>query len=205
MTELTLNTDRSGDALKKIAMQFKSKEHFEEFLKAYLIQDQELENVFYDVFLLRMLGYAAGAQVDVLGRIVGETRQSRNDTDYLAAIRARIRLNRQNAKIEDILYALSLVLGGKYQLTRIGNLNGVVRLMDALDAATDPSPEAFDAALQKARVAGSRLDFQYSRQDEDHTLKWSSGDAFESAPNTGFGNDAGTTGGKWSDVVDYEG
>lgn len=49
----------------------------------------------------------SGAQLDADGALVGIARAGRIDADYSAAIMAQIRINRGNAQIEDILYALS--------------------------------------------------------------------------------------------------
>lgn len=62
-------------------------------LKSYLISVQEIEDVYDQLLNERGLDTAIGAQLDVLGLIVGEPRNNRLDEPYRSAIKFRIAIN----------------------------------------------------------------------------------------------------------------
>lgn len=73
MTEITpINHIELG--LSRLAAQFKTAKNLNDFLTIFLNQNQELENTFFDLLNKRDLDSAVGAQLDVIGRIVGQPR-----------------------------------------------------------------------------------------------------------------------------------
>jgi hypothetical protein len=73
---------------------------------------QELEDAIYDVITKRWLDNATKGQLDTLGKLVGEPRYSRTDTQYQTAIRGRILTNRSQGTIEDLLRLIELMRPG---------------------------------------------------------------------------------------------
>ena len=55
------------------------------------------------------MAIAIGQQLDNIGEIVGETRQGRDDAEYLIALQARIKLNTSSGTIEDVIGVMALV------------------------------------------------------------------------------------------------
>jgi len=80
----------------------------QKLLSVLLAPIQALEAVAWDVINLRILDNASGDGLDQLGAIVGESRDARSDTDYRAAIRIRIRVNRSQGKAEDVIAVATL-------------------------------------------------------------------------------------------------
>lgn len=78
-------------------------------LTSYLEEGQELENAIWFVIYGRMLDYAEGAQLDMLGRIVGQPRNGLSDDRYRVHVRARIRINRSIGTADDVIEVLRLV------------------------------------------------------------------------------------------------
>lgn len=78
-------------------------------LTSYTDEVQELENAIWDVMVGRLTDYASGVQLDALGRIVGQKRDSLGDAAYRAHIKARIRINQSFGQPRDIIAVIKLV------------------------------------------------------------------------------------------------
>lgn len=101
-------TDHYGKGKALLLEQFKNRKNIEALLHAYLGQCQILENTFWDIINSRLLNTAVGNQLDGLGDLVGESRLGRNDTDYRAAVRLRVRVNRSQGRAEDVMQVANL-------------------------------------------------------------------------------------------------
>lgn len=100
---ITLNPQQVEDGLGLLITQFKEKPVLAALLTSWLQQVQELEQAWLDLFTERGLDTATGAQLDVLARIVGTTRDGATDAQLLARIKSRIVINRSNGTAEDLL------------------------------------------------------------------------------------------------------
>lgn len=81
-------------------------------LRAIIKPLQLIEDAYYALLTQNGLGaqIAVGSNLDVIGDIVGESRQGLEDIDYLRLIQARVAANRSRGTINDILKVASLVL-----------------------------------------------------------------------------------------------
>lgn len=111
-----LVTDHVDQGLALLISQYRNKPRLRWWLTAYLNQVQELEQAIFDVIFGRWLDKAVGQQLDVLGKIVKEPRLARLDDSaagpiagYRNAIRARIRINRSEGGLQDILDVLGMI------------------------------------------------------------------------------------------------
>lgn len=68
-----------------------------------------LEQASFDTLNGRGLEVAVGFWLDAIGKIVGEPRNGRDDEDYLASIRVRVRVNRSQGRATDLI-AVALLL-----------------------------------------------------------------------------------------------
>lgn len=98
-----LNEEHFLQAVDNLIEFFKNGPRNQAVMESVADQLQELENTFWDCYTGYLLGSAVGAQLDVLGAIVTETRQGRADEDYRAAIRVRIKVIRSNGRAEELL------------------------------------------------------------------------------------------------------
>jgi hypothetical protein len=200
-TTFVKNDDIVEEGLGNFLTFFKDKPNMVGFITPFLEQIQELENVFFDLYLLRTLTYAYGDQLDVLGAIVGEPRKGKDDVDYIAAISGQIRINRQNSRIEEIILAMELTHDAAYELRERGNAKFMMRLTDLWLSGSDPSLAVLDAALQHAKGGGIGALLQYSLEEDDDTFTFADGDTVQSDADQGWATDDGTTsGGDWSDI-----
>lgn len=112
MADPTHNLQHLKEGLARMLYQFQGKPNFVAILSSYLVQIQEIEDMFYDLLIKRRLANAEGAQLDGIGSIVRENRRGRDDENYRTAIRARIRILKLNSRIEDVILVVTLAVPG---------------------------------------------------------------------------------------------
>jgi hypothetical protein len=91
------------EGLGKLISQYAGKPNIEAVLTSYLNQIQELEDVLYDLMILRWIDNAEGAQLDGFGQIVDEPRLGKNDTIYKLALKAKRSVIMSQGTPNDIL------------------------------------------------------------------------------------------------------
>ncbi len=198
--DLTAILDRMQRTIDSLLEQFKGQPNMSAIMASYGQQFQEVEDMFIQLYLLRALSTAEGEQLDQLGKIIGEPRGDRDDDNYRAALYGRIALNRSHARIEDVLFAMtSIYESGSYELREIDDAAFMLRLKDGIPATLDP--ETFNDALQRIKGGGIGAYFHYSDDDDSDTFTWADGDVEQTDVNQGWGNDAETVGGSWTDIV----
>lgn len=90
--------------------QFTDSVKLQKFLKVFLGQVQQLENANINLDTVSTdIQLAYGYQLDIIGKLVGELRQSRSDIEYREAILFRISINIGSATPEDCIQYLSYV------------------------------------------------------------------------------------------------
>jgi len=147
------NTQHRQQARDLVIEQFKRSQRFNDWLGVYVDQIQDIEDALWDLYTKRGVDTAEGAQLDVLGVIVGQPRNGLDDTDYRTRIKVRIRLNRASGIADDIYDVFGLMLG---------NQIGAVSLQEAYPAGlivqmneyVDTSPAVLAEILREARGAG---------------------------------------------------
>ena len=90
---------------------WKDKPVVQGLLKSKLREVQKLEDLTFQVLNERNVNDAIGAQLDVVGSIVGENRSGRLDAPYRQAILTRIALNRSDGTPPVILDLLNILSG----------------------------------------------------------------------------------------------
>jgi len=109
MGEIIHNPALVAEGITRLLEQYKGSETLKKLLTIYLEEIQELEDANFAVITSRFLEGAEGAQLDVLGALVGELRQGKTDEAYKVWITARIRLNRSFGRPDDVIECLHLV------------------------------------------------------------------------------------------------
>ncbi|MGN6108545.1 MAG: hypothetical protein ACTHU0_25795 [Kofleriaceae bacterium] len=79
-------------------------------LRAWATGLQDVQNALVQLLTLRGIDVAVGAQLDVLGKKVGQPRNGLSDDVYRRYIRARIIANRSRGSIGDVLRVADLVI-----------------------------------------------------------------------------------------------
>jgi hypothetical protein len=168
-------TDHVDAALARTPQQFKGKDNFEDLLTAGATEAQNVEDAFWDLFTLRFLDTAEGAQLDILGAIVGQDRGGLDDDDYLVYIRARILANNSEG-IADTLIAVvkqavndsgaTITFEPQYPAGLVIKVNGV--------AVTAGDSEIIASLLRDATSAGVRSILETSSSVPANTFTFAS-------------------------------
>ncbi len=122
------------------------------FLAALLKQVQKVEDVFAQIITTRFLGFATGAQLDALGRLVGRARLGLTDDPYRQAIRLQVYINGSDGRCEDLLYVAQQITGFPAQYLDVTAGNCRILIPD-----WTPDDGSLLAFLQSICPAGVRL------------------------------------------------
>ena len=95
--------DHVQEAKSFLPAQFKDSSNFNDLLDVIIQQVQEIENLFRDIFLCKLLGDATDQQLEDYGAIAGEPRNGLSDAAYRNRIKGRIIANRSSGQVDTIL------------------------------------------------------------------------------------------------------
>lgn len=196
---ITHITDHADQALLLLLEQYQDKPRLRGLLLSYVNRCQELEDAAWDVIIRRMIENAADAQLDTIGRIVGETRKGRADDLYRIWILARIAINKSHSHASDIITVLRIVEAEPF---RYREFYPAAVLIEFTDALAGPPQDLRDIAEQTA-AAGVRVDLVYSDTFDaaDAFTCCARGDETDNGSTQGFGLRDLSTGGRFSQVV----
>jgi hypothetical protein len=194
-------TDHAGNAKANLLEQFKSLPRMEAFVAAVVSLLQPLEDVCWQLLYERYLyaiegrGPGEGVQLDGIGRIVGEPRKDRSDSDYIAFLSVRVLINTSNGKINELNSILDL-MGIEY----IRTLEVPPAHLE-IYAIGNPFPGDSFLAMTEAKAAGVGLAFIYSRAALADTFSFSdTHDTEQTAATQGWGSVYSATGGQLAGV-----
>ena len=193
-----VNASHINEGLALLLSQYKGKPRIEKLLRVYLAKVQELEWVFADLADQRNLDTAFGVWLDMIGRIVGQSRQGWTDAEYRKAIRARVVLNRSQGRIDDTnAFVRALYTNVEMPFTAVQGTKAEFT-MEMLGYAW--TPFSFDfvfALLRRVKAAAVRMlmFFQLVPDADVYTLSSQLG-VPETSTTQGLGDVAQTTGGR---------
>ncbi len=147
--------DTVGEA--RLLWQYRDKPRLTGALTSLVEGLQPLEDVTFDIMVGRWPLTAVGAQLDVLGRLVGQERGGLLDAEYRLWILARGAVNRGNGRVDDLLAILEALGATGYVVRELYPANVVVET--GIAAASYPASVA--GILGGAKAGGVRLDFVY--------------------------------------------
>lgn len=108
---ITKITDMTEQAVDRLVSQFKGKSRIEGLVESLCGGSQDMEDELYKLLTLRWVSSATGAQLDIIGEIVGQDRQGRTDTPYRIAILAKIGINTSRGVPEQVIAVFGLLFG----------------------------------------------------------------------------------------------
>lgn len=178
--------DHCHDALALLLTQFQDKPRLAAVLCAFVDPVQETEDAAWQLLAERDLDTAVDAQLDMLGRLVGEAREGRTDTEYRPFVRARVLINRSNGLPEEILTIVRVVVGDAVELHLREHFPAafIVEVVGAIPF----TPATLLRLLVEAKAAGVRVLLEYSFLPEDETFAFASGSTVELDAARGFGS-----------------
>jgi hypothetical protein len=193
----------NDEMLATLLQVFHDKEIIAAFLTALGAQLQELESAYWTILLKMYLDAAEGVNLDVLGRIVGETRVGREDDDYRIAIRARIKMNQCSGTIPQLLEILNILYPRGLFVFEERPPASFRIFLNGLNP-TYPIVEYFDRVIRECKAGGVGFGWHHTDNTVGRTFRFSSSDAFEASSTEGFSDDEERDGGYWSDMFTTE-
>ena len=157
MGDVQRELDHAGKMLARLAEEFR-KPRISAVLTGEAAQYQAIEDAYWQLLIEFGVDTATGHALDVLGRIVGEPRQGALDADYRLRVRARIRVNRSDGTIEDIIEVVRLLIGSvllpsaTIKLTEYYPAAFVLRITGLVISATQAL--IYSSFIKQARGAG---------------------------------------------------
>lgn len=109
---LTKTTDHVTRALARLLEQNKASASHRGIVTAFVDQIQAIEEAFYAFLVLRKVNEATAAQLDAIGKLVGQAREGRTDADYRTWINAKILINRSSGEINTLVDVTKLLIPG---------------------------------------------------------------------------------------------
>jgi len=184
--------------LSLLLSQYKGRPLLTAWTVSYLKQVQLLDDATYATIISRFLERATNAQLDLIGKLVGEPRRDRDDALYRVFIAARIRVNRSTGLTRDIVDVLAIIYGGTYVLIDQAPANLRLELLEIPELATADILEM----LRDAKAGGVGLTLVVpTTAPETRFLFKSVGDTSNPAQGCGSSTDVTPTGGLASDVA----
>lgn len=101
--------DHVAKALSRLPEQLKNSTVLISLIRALLSPAQEIEEVFYALLALKSIDDATGAQLDLIGKLVGQARGGNLDDDYRKFIRVRLSVNKSRGLRSDYIKIISLL------------------------------------------------------------------------------------------------
>jgi len=148
-------------------------------LRILIAPYQDLENVFQQMLMSRVIDDAIGVQLDMLGRIVGQQREGFDDEDYRRMLRARIAANKTGA-IEHVLKVARLTLNDSDAYLHVTHIDNATMVLKIEDVATAADVAALVMRMAKLAVAGGvRLVLEYGVSAYAGLFRYDSGPGYD--------------------------
>lgn len=146
----------------RLYQQFRGRVKLEALVALIGAQAQEIEDAGQELLTLFSIDQSEGAQLDLIGRIVGQLRAALDDATYRLYLRARIRANRSSGTKRDIYAVFYAMFGaGVLQVIVDGYPAGFTLTIATPLTATEAA--AAIAMLIDAKGAGIRAVFQWQQ------------------------------------------
>jgi len=181
-------SDQVTQGLNRLISQYSAKTRIRAYLASFLSQVQDVEDALLQVLsIIQDLGSQVGAQLDLIGRLVGQKRNGLSDADYLSWIRAKILVNRSAGRPDDVLRVLALTVPNVRTNLEFFPAAYLIKLAGALTI--DPVPLA--ALLGQVRGVGINGQMLYSLADDTDTFTFADADVEQASTAQGWSDDPG--------------
>ncbi len=105
--------DHPSEGVALLIEQYQNKPRMKGILTSYLDEIQELEVASYEVANGYFADSAVGAQLEVLGRVVGQPRRGLDDDTFRAFINARVAANISSGTLPDLIRVVLLAVSSQ--------------------------------------------------------------------------------------------
>jgi len=194
-----VESDHVASGIDLLIEQYRGRPRIEGLIAAMLGESQSVEDAFAELAIEGNVDTAAGAQLDILGRIVGQERLALDDETFRTFIRVRVRVNRSNGTPEDIHSIFRLLYPD------VGDFQIVEYPPAAFELVMNVEPmhelSLLASLLRQSKATGVRADLISPESDPEDAFRFASTFAAEPETSTdaGFGDwdDTDGDGGRW--------
>jgi hypothetical protein len=147
--------------------------NIEKLLGILIEPSQSVEDALQQLMYYRFVDTAVGAQLDIIGRIVGQSRDGLSDDDYRRYIRARVAVNNSNGTFKDLLTVAFLVVYDEtayFEATNSGIATVILRVRGI--AISQALAQILITFLGDTVAAGVRVILEYSDQNPSTWFQW---------------------------------
>jgi hypothetical protein len=145
-------------------------------LKTWTSTLQPIEDTAQAMILQKNVDDAEGAQLDALGKLVGQGRAGLSDELYRKYIKAKIVVNRSDGVVEDLIKILVLVLDDNTATIVVQNEGtATVRVRVGSSFLTDALALIYFGFLFRAKSGGVRLIFQWGDVPDSQLFRFDIG------------------------------
>lgn len=186
-------------ALNRLISQYKGKPVISGLLSAIVAPVQDIENALTDMNNLRYLPQATGAQLDVIGVIVGLPRpKGMSDASYLLELYGQIKINTSEGQPEQMIQAF-LLFTQQTQCILDEFRNASFIIESPYLPPDQASADQLILTLNQAKPAGVRID-GFLSYDLIEPFAYAG-----NLPGLGYDDGSGTVGGKYAEGWQYVG
>jgi hypothetical protein len=159
--------DHVSLALGRLPEQFKNQPNIAAWLTAILQPAVTLETTLWSLYTSRWLPTASGAQLDVIGKVVGLPRNGLSDATYQQYLRVQIATNRSGGLVEDLINIAVLTMADpSIHVTIVPYTYAFVEVVLSGNVVGNDSANALITFLSAAVAAGVRVVLR-SQMDTD--------------------------------------
>lgn len=124
------------------------------FLRVILAPLQDIENMYQALLTERSIYTAVGAQLDVIGKLVGQLRNALDDDDYRRYLFARVVANKSSGLTEELIKVARLIIDDPAAYIYVQNGGDATVIMRIEDLAVSDELGAILMAFLLVTVAG---------------------------------------------------
>ena len=168
--------DHVATAIARLPQQFRDDPAVVALLTVFAQRYQNLEVAFWDLLTQRGIYTAFGAQLDVIGRIVGFARGALSDATYQLYLAAQITANHSDGLGEDLIKIARLIVNNAAATIYVTNEGAATtRVRVGGIALPDATATVVATMLDEARAGGVRLLTQYAVSAPANVFAFDSG------------------------------
>lgn len=148
-------------------------------LRVLLDPGAELEGVMQQLLTQCDVNNAVGAQLDVVGKLVGRRRRGLDDDTYRRHIRAQITVNKSSGTINDVLSVARLIIFDSLISLILDNRGQGTYELFVAAAITEELAQTVAAFVQSATSGGVRAIVHFGVSDAAGWFRFDSGPGFD--------------------------
>jgi hypothetical protein len=166
-------TDHADRAVERLPALHRSKATMVALARAACVPVQEIENVLFAVLGIASIDSAEGAQLDTIGRVVGQERGTLDDAAYRVWLKARQAANRSSGTIPELLAVIRAVVPADATIVVLDQFPAGLQIQ-CFGVPIDLH-EAVSSLVHVAHAGGVRVVFEFLASPEAATFRLDSG------------------------------